>query len=714
MPTTNPVPSQDPSDLLFNAGKLDEVLNGTGNSFTDRLGVARRTVAGMNADFDAQLADAESDLNVYRADAAASAAQALGYLQTIRATSYGAYANDPATDPLGNPPTVGDEYFNTTANLLKRWNGTTWQASDINTANLAASSGSSLVGYGGQTVQGVLDVVTGPSGSASVGYTPGGVGAVPTTVDDALHRLPTNLKNFGSGFAAFIASVAEIGSAQKTLVVNESFTIASNFTVPQNITLKIDRGSVITINAGVTLTVLGGIDAGSYLIFSGPGTLDRNAGSAFFNLAWFEGEYLNDKWDFISRGLASLRPFAVVLPKPELGMQGAVEIAPNLVYWGIDAPIVFPDKANGCTWINGPESRIIATTAIDSMMEFSTDSKVEDVTFTSGVWLVGDSKASSGMKFHGGSRVRSNGLVQISDCGIPLYFDNTGGSNDKINFSSMYLARWSEAAIWVEGSGNAMVACYFPEVILEEPVSDLKSCIVVRGQTRGLRFGRIHYIHFADAKVADNIVLVQSTANGYSAGLKIDEIYTSSAATTLVKIENSGGSQRAVYTSLGKLVGVDATVPADLNYDTYTSVQEYTGPGIKYGPNCREPIPNTDIITRTFDFAMSGGAVGTYNLGGSLPKGCTVVRAWYKVVTGFASGGSATLRLGITGALAGIQAITPFNDAVWSVGIHDGIPNGTASAALPTVTDSITFPSFVVSNAQITAGKVIVYLQIVR
>lgn len=157
MPTTNPVPSQDPSDLLFNAGKLDEVLNGTGTSFTDRLGTTRRTVAGMNADFDAQLADAESDLNVYRADAAASAAEALGYLQTIRATSYGAYASDPATDPLGNPPTVGDEYFNTTANLLKRWNGTTWQASDINTANLAAPSGSSLIGYDTGTVQDVLD-----------------------------------------------------------------------------------------------------------------------------------------------------------------------------------------------------------------------------------------------------------------------------------------------------------------------------------------------------------------------------------------------------------------------------------------------------------------------------------------------------------------------------------------------------------------------------
>lgn len=154
--TGNPVGSTDARDLYDNSQALDELVNGSG-TYSNRLGVQRRTLAKLEADFDAQLADAESDLNVYRSEAAASAAEAFGYLQAYRATSYGALASDPATDPLGNPPTVGDEYFNTTANLLKRWNGTTWQASDINTANLAASSGSSLVGYDGGTVQDVLD-----------------------------------------------------------------------------------------------------------------------------------------------------------------------------------------------------------------------------------------------------------------------------------------------------------------------------------------------------------------------------------------------------------------------------------------------------------------------------------------------------------------------------------------------------------------------------
>lgn len=209
MPTTNPVPSNNPNDLLFNAEQFDVALNSTAASYTDRLGVARRTVKGqfdaVDAELAAKLDDAQSQINVKvdeatasAADAADSALEALGYLQTYRTTSYGAYAIDPATDPLGNPPTVGDEYFNTTSNLLKRFNGVTWQASDINTANLAAPSGSSLVGYDTGTVQDVLNTLTGPSGAASVGYTPAGTGAVPTTLQGKLSGTVISVFDFMS------------------------------------------------------------------------------------------------------------------------------------------------------------------------------------------------------------------------------------------------------------------------------------------------------------------------------------------------------------------------------------------------------------------------------------------------------------------------------------------------------------------------------------
>lgn len=48
-PTTNPVPSTDPNDLLFNAEKLDQVVSSSDEAYTDRLGVSRKTIAGAIA-----------------------------------------------------------------------------------------------------------------------------------------------------------------------------------------------------------------------------------------------------------------------------------------------------------------------------------------------------------------------------------------------------------------------------------------------------------------------------------------------------------------------------------------------------------------------------------------------------------------------------------------------------------------------------------------
>ena len=45
-PTTNPIPSSAPQDLLFNAALLDQVVNGPAPSVADRLGASRMTVQG--------------------------------------------------------------------------------------------------------------------------------------------------------------------------------------------------------------------------------------------------------------------------------------------------------------------------------------------------------------------------------------------------------------------------------------------------------------------------------------------------------------------------------------------------------------------------------------------------------------------------------------------------------------------------------------------
>ena len=46
-PTNKPIPSEDPRDLKFNAGKIDEVVTSDAHYYTDRFGVRRWTIAGF-------------------------------------------------------------------------------------------------------------------------------------------------------------------------------------------------------------------------------------------------------------------------------------------------------------------------------------------------------------------------------------------------------------------------------------------------------------------------------------------------------------------------------------------------------------------------------------------------------------------------------------------------------------------------------------------
>lgn len=118
-----------------------------------KLGQAAETLVAVDlaataAVTSAQTALASSASASSSKDAAAiSEANTFSYLRAYRATSYGALQSNPAVDPNGDPPTVGDEYFNTSSSLMMRFNGATWQASDVATANLAAPSGSALVGF---------------------------------------------------------------------------------------------------------------------------------------------------------------------------------------------------------------------------------------------------------------------------------------------------------------------------------------------------------------------------------------------------------------------------------------------------------------------------------------------------------------------------------------------------------------------------------------
>lgn len=75
-PTANPVPSTAPQDLLFNAGKLDEVANSLAPAVIDRLGRRRLTVNGAMVELNARVNHLSISIN-----AALATIQTEAYLQ---------------------------------------------------------------------------------------------------------------------------------------------------------------------------------------------------------------------------------------------------------------------------------------------------------------------------------------------------------------------------------------------------------------------------------------------------------------------------------------------------------------------------------------------------------------------------------------------------------------------------------------------------------
>ena len=155
MPTTNPVPSQDPSDLLFNAGKLDEVVSSSNATYTDRLGVSRRTMAGVDAAADVVLGG-------------------LGYAPPV------AYAAGIALTLTTQTVEYSGEVYAPKGSVLPFTTSGTFETEKFRLIQGVASA----------------DLASG-GGATMVGYTPAGTGAVATTAQSKL-RESVSVKDFGA------------------------------------------------------------------------------------------------------------------------------------------------------------------------------------------------------------------------------------------------------------------------------------------------------------------------------------------------------------------------------------------------------------------------------------------------------------------------------------------------------------------------------------
>jgi hypothetical protein len=128
------------ASINTNATNITDIQNASANAATatTQAGIAT-TQAGI-----ATTKASEASASEVAAEAAKVAAEAA--LDEFTDIYLGAKASDPTTDNDGNALTAGDQYFNTTINVLKIYNGSAWQSAAIDSSGFVETTGDTMTG----------------------------------------------------------------------------------------------------------------------------------------------------------------------------------------------------------------------------------------------------------------------------------------------------------------------------------------------------------------------------------------------------------------------------------------------------------------------------------------------------------------------------------------------------------------------------------------
>ena len=155
-----------PSDIVIVAGIADEIIivAGIAPEVVTVAGIEQQIKditsppleqAILDAEANANKAETEANKSEQSAiDSAQSAAEALASFNELIGTWYGVFPTDPTLDPLGNPITLGDVYYNSVEKELRIWNGTYWEPAVSRIKTIIAQY--ERVATDGQTVFGGL------------------------------------------------------------------------------------------------------------------------------------------------------------------------------------------------------------------------------------------------------------------------------------------------------------------------------------------------------------------------------------------------------------------------------------------------------------------------------------------------------------------------------------------------------------------------------
>lgn len=231
-PTNKPIPSEDPRDLKFNAGKIDEEVNGSADYYTDRFGAQRLTNTGRNNQFQTAQDEREAEFVASQADKEAR------FQQFLLSSGYqflGDYENGPYTiNELNQVIRYQGELWRLNSSTTPPYtttgvNSASWTVDvthlvSVGDATLRQNLSSSEEGLGADLVNTVLDVSVGKY------------------IQNSSPRISDYGVASGDEVTPLIFNMASAKAQATTgVVIFDVNCVIDSLTIPDGVTLRVDR-----------------------------------------------------------------------------------------------------------------------------------------------------------------------------------------------------------------------------------------------------------------------------------------------------------------------------------------------------------------------------------------------------------------------------------------------------------------------------------------
>ena len=259
-----------------------------------------------------------------------------------------------------------------------------------------------------------------------------------------LKDLAINIKDYITNYNETIDYSDSFVAANKingsVYVANGTFRISKDIAID---TLIIGKNGYITVDENVTFSVKHVQCDNSQMCFKGKGKI--NVRDNKYSVAWYEGDYINLKWDFLRKDFESGKPYTVVFPVPNVNDTAYISTTISPRAWKLNAPLIFDDTENVGTVIF--ESELYAVSQVDKMIHFSVSEKTEDIDFPNGIRLNGNNVAKYGLYFDGGARLKFYGTTRIIQCETNIYIPNNIASTDELEFQFLNITGYKKVGI---------------------------------------------------------------------------------------------------------------------------------------------------------------------------------------------------------------------------------------------------------------------------